>query len=39
MMGLVPVESQRWGQVGWSSGYDALPLYESIASKLRGWRA
>jgi triacylglycerol lipase len=45
--GVVPVESQRWGeviteldadhwaQIGWSSGFDARALYRTIALRLR----
>jgi triacylglycerol lipase len=45
--GLVPARSQRWGQVlreieadhwsqiGWSSGFDALALYDEILKELR----
>ncbi len=45
--GLVPAESQRWGevwreieadhwaQIGWSSEFDAPALFESLASELR----
>lgn len=46
--GVVPVSSQRWGevwreieadhwaQIGWSSAFDAPALYEELARKLRG---
>jgi len=46
--GVVPVSSQRWGevvreiradhwaQVGWSSSFDAPALYEDLARELRG---
>ena len=45
--GLVPLRSQRWGQVlreidadhwsqiGWASGFDALTLYDEILQELR----
>ena len=46
--GIVPVTSQRWGevwkeidadhwgQIGWSNGFDALALYEDLLRELRG---
>lgn len=46
--GLVPVASQKWGevlreidadhwaQIGWSNGFDALAFYEELLSELRG---
>jgi triacylglycerol lipase len=46
--GIVPFESQRWGevlkeidadhwaQIGWSPGFDALALYEELLRELRG---
>jgi triacylglycerol lipase len=46
--GLVPVASQKWGevmreidadhwaQIGWSNGFDALALYEDLLVELRG---
>jgi triacylglycerol lipase len=46
--GLVPVASQRWGevlkeidadhwaQIGWSPGFDALAFYEELLRELRG---
>lgn len=46
--GMVPVASQRWGevwkeidadhwgQIGWSDGFDALALYEELLRELRG---
>jgi triacylglycerol lipase len=46
--GLVPVSSQKWGevlrqidadhwaQIGWSNGFDALAFYEELLAELRG---
>jgi triacylglycerol lipase len=46
--GVVPLESQRWGevikqieadhwaQIGWSPGFDALAFYEELLRELRG---